>query len=754
MARKLQLRRDTAARWESLNPVLADGEIGIEKDTGLAKLGNGSDGWTALPYFDPSGFEARLAAVENGTHSGPPGPQGPAGPQGPQGPQGSGAQGPEGPQGPQGPAGPVSWGDLTDWGAGVAYSASAPKSLVRYSGSTYVCTVSHTSSAAFDGTKFAQLAAQGPAGPQGPAGAAGAQGPTGPQGAQGAAGPSGPTGPQGPAGNTGPQGPEGPTGATGPQGIQGPDGQSFVPDVVADSSLRVSYDAETLGFSFLAIDLGAIAFKTANTSGAWSSWVPFGRGPTGPQGPAGATGAVGPQGPAGPQGETGPQGATGPQGPEGPQGPAGAQGSQGPTGNTGPAAWSAVTAWSAGQTYVVDPPASAVTYGGETYVCITGHTSGGAFDGAKFAKIAQKGADELGLLVNPFFEVSQENGSTLLSDVGSTGAYAADQWKTLESAATLVMSAQSVATPFSGTAGYKRLASSVKGTATTAQASLGSSEVCTPIQQTIEGTFWRSLGWGTSDARNVVVVGVVMASVSGTYAISLRNAAGTRSMVKTVALTANTPTVICETFSGDTSGTWVTANAASAVLEVGTTTGSTYETASLGSWLSGDYRSATTATDWQGTTSAFVQAGYLNVFPVGALPWSSASEITGEALQRLINMRRPFDEERRRCQRYYKQTYADGTQPGSATSVGAVFNAFEASTSYGFLGAVELDMRTTPALTLYSVLGASGKATVDGVDKIAAATGVGPTRASAYLSNQAVTVAQFGYVHFVTDARM
>lgn len=187
MARKLQLRRDTAARWESLNPVLADGEIGIEKDTGLAKLGNGSDGWTALPYFDPSGFEARLAAVENGTHSGPPGPQGPAGPQGPQGPQGAGAQGPEGPTGPEGPAGPVSWGDLTDWGAGVVYSANAPKSLVRYSGSTYVCTVSHTSSAAFDGTKFAQMAAQGPAGPQGPAGATGAQGPTGPQGDPGPA---------------------------------------------------------------------------------------------------------------------------------------------------------------------------------------------------------------------------------------------------------------------------------------------------------------------------------------------------------------------------------------------------------------------------------------------------------------------------------------------------------------------------------------------------------------------------------------
>lgn len=276
---------------------------------------------------------------------------------------------------------------------------------------------------------------------------------------------------------------------------------------------------------------------------------------------------------------------------------------------------------------------------------------------------------QLGLCVNPFFEISQENGTTLMSDVGS-GAYAADQWKTSESAATLVLSTQNVETPFSGTAGFKRLASSAKAIATTAQASLGSSEVCAPIQQTIEGTYWRSLGWGTSDARDAVVVGVVMASVTGTYAVTLRNAAGNRSMVKTVSLTANTPTVILETFSADTSGTWVTTNAASAILGFGVTSGSTYETATLGSWQSADYRSATTATDWQGTLNAFVQVGYLNVFPAGVLPWTSASEITGEALQRLLNMRRPFDDERRRCQRYFDAAYFPSYyENGAASSV-------------------------------------------------------------------------------------
>lgn len=360
----------------------------------------------------------------------------------------------------------------------------------------------------------------------------------------------------------------------------------------------------------------------------------------------------------------------------------------------------------------------------------------------------------LGLCVNPFFEVSQENGTTLQSDVGSSGKYAADQWLSAESAATLVLSAQQVATPFSSTAGFKRLPYSVKAVATTAQASLGSSEVCTPCRQTVEGTFWKTLGWGGGDGVDAVVVGVIMPSVTGTYPVTIRNAAGTRSMVKTVSLTANTPTVIYETFSADTSGTWVTSTSASAIIEFGTTSGSTYETSTLGSWQSADYRSATTATDWQGTTNAFVQVAYLNVFPSGVLPWSSASEITGEALQRLLNMRRPFDEELRRCRRYFDSTYEYGTAIGTATDVGALFNSIEATVYYPHVGKKALDMRSTPAIAIYSALGVASKATVDGVDKNAASAAVSSRSASVFINNQLISANQFAYAHVVANARM
>lgn len=50
MARKtlIILRKDTAANWTSVNPVLASGEQGFETDTGILKIGNGSTAWNSL----------------------------------------------------------------------------------------------------------------------------------------------------------------------------------------------------------------------------------------------------------------------------------------------------------------------------------------------------------------------------------------------------------------------------------------------------------------------------------------------------------------------------------------------------------------------------------------------------------------------------------------------------------------------------------------------------------------------------------
>ena len=51
MATLIQLRHDKASNWTSANPTLAEGEAGIETDTGKIKLGNGTTAWNSLPYF-------------------------------------------------------------------------------------------------------------------------------------------------------------------------------------------------------------------------------------------------------------------------------------------------------------------------------------------------------------------------------------------------------------------------------------------------------------------------------------------------------------------------------------------------------------------------------------------------------------------------------------------------------------------------------------------------------------------------------
>lgn len=53
MSVTIQIRRDTAANWASVNPVLEAGELGFESDTNQVKVGNGYHTWGALPYsFD------------------------------------------------------------------------------------------------------------------------------------------------------------------------------------------------------------------------------------------------------------------------------------------------------------------------------------------------------------------------------------------------------------------------------------------------------------------------------------------------------------------------------------------------------------------------------------------------------------------------------------------------------------------------------------------------------------------------------
>ena len=48
----LQIRHDEAADWTTRNPILAQGEYGLETDTFLIKVGDGVRDWAHLPYLN------------------------------------------------------------------------------------------------------------------------------------------------------------------------------------------------------------------------------------------------------------------------------------------------------------------------------------------------------------------------------------------------------------------------------------------------------------------------------------------------------------------------------------------------------------------------------------------------------------------------------------------------------------------------------------------------------------------------------
>ena len=56
MSVTIQVRRDSAANWTSVNPVLNQGEFGEETDTKKLKIGDGSTAWASLPYITASNF--------------------------------------------------------------------------------------------------------------------------------------------------------------------------------------------------------------------------------------------------------------------------------------------------------------------------------------------------------------------------------------------------------------------------------------------------------------------------------------------------------------------------------------------------------------------------------------------------------------------------------------------------------------------------------------------------------------------------
>ena len=67
MGVRIQLRNDLAINWSTKNPILAQGEIGIESDSRKLKIGDGINTWNHLIYYQ---FGDALGYLQSGGYSG------------------------------------------------------------------------------------------------------------------------------------------------------------------------------------------------------------------------------------------------------------------------------------------------------------------------------------------------------------------------------------------------------------------------------------------------------------------------------------------------------------------------------------------------------------------------------------------------------------------------------------------------------------------------------------------------------------
>lgn len=200
---------------------------------------------------------------------------------------------------------------------------------------------------------------------------------------------------------------------------------------------------------------------------------------------------------------------------------------------------------------------------------------------------------------------------------------------------------------------------------------------------------------------------VMKTTKAGTYCIAVQNSGNDRSFVHEVALAANTlTTVVIRIPAAPTAGTWDYTNGIGLRVCISLVAGSNFHTASPDTWVSASVRATANQVNFLDSTSNEFQLGYLGVFPGTRIATPYANWRKGIGVTRL------------ECQRYYEQSYDDGTLAGTATSTGCAktasgagnnANATSTTGDTHFQVYFRATKRANPTITTYDMAGNSGK---------------------------------------------
>jgi hypothetical protein len=221
-------------------------------------------------------------------------------------------------------------------------------------------------------------------------------------------------------------------------------------------------------------------------------------------------------------------------------------------------------------------------------------------------------------IINGDMSIDQRNAGAAVTLAVNGSAYTIDRWgfqNARTNGSTLVIQRVAVANPV-----ISGMAYALKITNTTAGA-VGASDAVA-LWQGVEGFNTADLLWGTPAAKPVTVAFAVTSSLAGNYAVGIRGGGGAgRSYVAHVNVaSANVEQIVSVTIPGDTSGTWAVDNQPGLWLSVDLGIGSTYSTASLGTWLAGNAFGSTTGVKLSTVAGATLQITAVRLVPGTVVP--------------------------------------------------------------------------------------------------------------------------------------
>jgi hypothetical protein len=325
---------------------------------------------------------------------------------------------------------------------------------------------------------------------------------------------------------------------------------------------------------------------------------------------------------------------------------------------------------------------------------------------------ATKTADTRNRLFNPAMQISQETAKG--TSLGTNGGFACDMWK--------------VGFVTSGVPAYACIADNTEDNAVGyirlnnagADAALGASDYYGTLH-VLEGSMIEDFQWGSANADPAVLRFRARGSIAGTFAVSVRNHAGTRCWSKNFTIAqAGVWQEFSVAIPADTAGTWVEGGAPSMIVAFYIMLGSSFiGTEGWNTTVTNSVLGNPGMTNWMAGANQ-----YIEITNVGL---HRDPDNTGKAPPFRIPV---LDEELRHVQRYLR--WVDAIGFGFSGNV-------TASGSYTAFSQIVPPMRATPILSGASAAAVSFPAAIGSLtaspagvfeSRIANATGVGVWRSS------------------------